>query len=285
MLLFFKNAMKKIILNVLMMMLFSQADAQVTVGVQGGIGLSRLNYKMFSKVDGDHSSFERKDEYITVPVLTAIVDIPLNQTFSIRSGLGFRQQGYSYINYQAEPYGIVYRKGSYFVSTVTARLNYLEVPLNVSIKLPFNKKRFEVLTGITFAKCLGGNANTSVYTYNTGDEWSSFDPPLETTWEREASVIPGKKYNNNYDGNIYVNSFNCNLNLGLGYKISKHFIVNASLNYGLTNMSPYIQVEPSYGMIFGISAQTEKYRETYINSLSYSFTVAYMFDPFGKKDE
>lgn len=269
--------MKKIILNVLVLFLFlSQADAQVALGIEGGIGLSRQNFNLLDgsseKPEGG-TPVDPSAKYIAVPVLTAIINIPLSQTFSIRSGLGYRQQGYSYISYQTDVPTIIFRKGSYFVNSVSARLNYLEIPLNLSIKLPFNNKRFEILTGVTFAYCLGGTGTAIHYSYLTGDEYYAYNPPIQRTAKNDVGFYSGPD----------VNALNFNLNLGLGYKISKRFNVNATVNYGLTNMSPFIYEELSSVTGYSYETWVNRYKVANINSLSFSFTVAYMFDFFGKK--
>lgn len=261
--------MKKIIFNILLFFCLHQSMAQVTYGIQGGLGLSRINYELYSTSNGDVTSLEKNDTYIPVPILTGFADIPLNKTISFRPGLGFRQQGYGFIDFntQSSPLSL---PGGFTHAVIEARLNYLEVPLNISIKLPFTSQNFEFLTGVTLATNIGGQGKVTERTYSIGDALYAYDTPIDVTDIYYLKMIP-KKYEGAFNdgGGVRnsancINRFNCNLNIGLGYKINRQILLNATINYGLTNMCPHISATPYY-------------ERGSITSLSYSFTVAYMF--------
>lgn len=263
--------MKKIIFNIILFFCFYKSYAQVTFGIQGGLGLSRQSYELYSNYEGDNTPYEKNPKYIPVPIIAGIADIPLNNTLSVRSGLGFRQQGYSFIDLNTQSNSLSLA-GGFTHAVLEARINYLEVPLNISTKLPFNNKKFEILTGVTFATSIGGQGKFTQRSYSIGNALFGYDTPVDVTDVYYLKMVSGKTpyepFNNG--GTIrqsadHINRFNCTFNIGLGYKIDNKFIVNASMNYGLTNMSPDV-------------SSSSYYERGNINSLSYSFTVAYMFE-------
>lgn len=102
---------------------------------------------------------EKKDaEYVFIPTMSVVFNIPILKTFSFRPEFGYRKQGYSVL---------AYNKASFFYEAeiygqqriIKAQLNYLEIPLNVIVKLPFHEKRFEVLLGATIGRCMGGKGD------------------------------------------------------------------------------------------------------------------------------
>lgn len=284
--------MKKLIIIIAVSSLFLfQAHAQVTFGIQGGFGLSRQNFKI---LDGSMTAigvtpFDPPKKIIAVPILTAILDIPLNQNFSIRTGLGYRQQGYSYAFEQALI--IFFHIGSYSNTTLAARLNYLEMPINLSMKLPIFNRKIEALAGFTVGYCLGGKGKLQNHSHSTGYYDVPFVTPKDRNTEEYVDIDTGPNYHpyssmelkNMSDLKYYVSQYNFNLNLGLGYEISNHVKVNGTVNYGLTNMSPssYSQgyIIDWYGG-YSFNTWVTGSRVTVIKSLSFSFTLTYMF---GKK--
>lgn len=265
--------MKKIFLGIISIFCFYQSEAQVAFGIQGGLGLSRQNYELYSDYEGDNTPYEKDKRYIPVPIITGVVDISLSETVSLQPGFGFRQQGYSIIDFTTH-YLFSYA-GSFTHTILEARLNYLEMPVNTSIKLPIYKRKFEILTGLTFAACIGGKAEITSRSYTTGSTWTGniYQIPVDITNVSQSQMHTTKFYpeygffsDKESQSSNYINKFNCSLNLGLGYKMNNHFIFNALVNYGLTNISPAISGEKSL-----------PYQRGYVNTLSYSFTVAYMF--------
>lgn len=257
--------MKRIISVLFFEFIAMQLSAQISFGPKIGIGFSQQNYAIIENMT--YYSIEKdKQDYLPVPIISEVIDIPLSKTFSIRPEIGFRKQGYSYTSQYYNDSS--FDEAALEKNVLQASVNYIELPVNLSIKLPVLNRRIELLIGATAGMCIGGKATLQQYFSEYNFDFSNRAWDLPQNYIIDLHVHSGSIPNNHQyvlanDG-VYVNKFNFNLNFGTGYRLTNNIFLNAVFNYGLSNMLPkYDQINQD--------------RQSYIRSLSYSCTIAYMF--------
>jgi hypothetical protein len=256
--------------------------AQVTFGPKIGLGFSRENYAIVRKCNA--AAMEGKDtKYIPVPTISMVVDIPLSKTISLRPEFGYRQQIYSI---RSHNYFFAEQNYDVIISeTFMANLNYLELPVNVVFKMPFFKSRLEILAGATLGRCIGGKGNyerdqLSIPYTNGQSSNNILVRPDNTQYMSGVVVQPENEKFIPFIGapsreTINVKPYNFNINFGLGYKIAKLFLLNMTVNYGLTNIAPseFKDVDAYF-----YDHYYDKGAGHIENTYSYTFSLAYMFN-------
>lgn len=266
--------MKKIILtSVLFYSFLIQSNAQVTFGVKGGLGLSRVGYGEGYTKDYRSENNLPKKSFMFVPSIYGIVSIPITKTFSVHTGVGLNQQAYSY----NETF-VYYTMGWNMIThsdAIKGRLNYLEVPLYVSCKLPFGQRKFDFFAGASFGLNLGGRAEIYRNEFHNATETMDYRYTKEehfTVDIHPGEVPTGGTYNpKEYNKGIFANEYNWSVLGGINYQLNKRILLGVEAKIGLHNIAPH-----DYRGWFGMEVEDDQ-REKVVKTQSYTFTVTYLF--------
>ncbi|MDB5272858.1 MAG: hypothetical protein JWO58_1225 [Chitinophagaceae bacterium] len=228
--------MKKQFLSFLFVAVSSSAlFAQVSFGPKVGLGISSEK-----ETKTPSGSTTDKNTSIITPTVGVVLNAQLGDIFALRPELLYLQRGT-----KTDLGGGV---------TETARVSYLELPINVAAGLQAGPGRFEVYAGPAIGVAIGGaykakgNSNTVT-----------------------GSIKPKKEPSGATGNDVYINPINVSLNFGLDYKFDNGLLIQVGYNLGLSNLQPHYS-----------DSNLEDHRKDQVNKASaVNISVAYLFG--GKK--
>lgn len=191
----------------------SRAQAQVTVGPRIGLNLADISFKLDDTDDDD-----LKTKLLAAPQ----AGLTLNAAFgnlALQPSLLFSQKGAKVTVDESSP-------GFSNVTTTTARLNYLELPVNL-VYTTGGTEGFQVFAGPYVGVGFGGKIKQKYTVSQAGVTVSD----SETYKAKFASKE--KDESDTY----YFNQPDLGVNGGVGYKAGP-FQVQAGYSLGLNNMAP-----------------------------------------------
>jgi len=139
-----KLSSKTVLLSVLVALSAAELSAQISLGIRGGLNLSKwsLNDEAKKEIEG----FDL--ENINALLLGALVEIRLSNNLAIQPEVNFIQKGSRLVAVETAPVPIKVEG--------TTTLNYVEVPLLLKVGTGFGVGRFDVLLGPSFGYALSG---------------------------------------------------------------------------------------------------------------------------------
>ena len=174
----------------------SYAQAQFTFGVRAGFNSTRLSEK-----DGDRKT----NSYFRAGFqIGAVSEYAISDVFVIQPSILFATQG-----------GLI--ENSYYLDWKRS-INYLQIPVNVLIKLNLGETKLLLQAGTYFGYALSGKY-----------KWES---KLGLYSKGEYKI----KFGNNYGENM-IKPFDYGIGLGAGLQVY-NFQVGLGYNFGLANISP-----------------------------------------------
>ena len=200
--------------------------AQVSFGVKAGFSLAGMTSK---NVITDNTPYEANTK--TLPAFHAgiIADISLAKNFSLQPGLFYSAKGAKLHQITTGPADETEKVVS------TARLNYLELPVNFLYKRALGPGKIFAGFGPYLAYGVGGK--------------------IKTEYEHYASRESEVKFENKEDyaaGITYVKPFDAGANFIAGYELKMGLLFSVNYSLGLTNTSPY-ESETQKNHYLGIS--------------------------------
>lgn len=207
--------------GIALMAVSSTGFTQGKLGVRAGLNLS--SYTM----DHKDSETETKTKNYTGFQVGAVYDMPMGDDLSIQTGLLFTQKGTEYDLEDAFDVGSNEEVEGY----MRQRLNYLEVPISLAIKL----NNFHFAAGPYLAFGLGGKYDMDVdYTYTIGNV--STKENFDDKGDMVAMSGEVKEDDLKDDENAY-SALDYGFNLGVGFQSGK-VLVNLTYGLGLGNIVP-----------------------------------------------
>lgn len=229
--------------------LVSVAEAQMAVGVKGGVMVGRPGFSRAYK-----SIYLEEYNVGFAPGMTigAVADIKVGSIFSLQNELNYSLKGVK-----------IKRGGSEFVEN-TMMLHYLDYPILLKTRLNKGRQKYYVTFGPTISYWLGGNMNISA---NELDEWGFDNIKLGITYDPDKALE---------ENSIYVpdaNRFQFGLSIGGGIENELHngqrFIVDFRYDIGHTFLSRQREVDTS---LITYQANMET------NNHMFSVSVIYVYD-------
>ncbi len=139
-----KSLAMKILLLVPIICISFFSMAQTRIAARAGINLASINFK----------DFKTEKRLLTRLNAGLMIDIPLEENWSIYTGLYYAGKGVIYGR----------RFTANIVDSVTIRLNYIELPINIAYKFTSqNKNRFAIAAG----PYIGYGFNGEIFTINS----------------------------------------------------------------------------------------------------------------------
>jgi len=143
-----KKITKAFVLGFLILMISTQSQAQIYVGVHAGIHNAKSN------IQGINSSL--LPELGSVPSLTGgiSVEVPLDRYLSVSTGVDYKQRGFDlHIGTDFDVAGINIPVGV----RATSRLNYIDVPLHLKYSVGNSKYKGFIKAGPSLSYGLNGS--------------------------------------------------------------------------------------------------------------------------------
>jgi len=201
--------------------------AQVSFGVKAGYSLAGMSSK---NAITDNTSEQAHTKTISAFHAGVIADISLTKNFSLQPGLFYSAKGAKVDQLiGGGPASTPQRV------TSTARLNYLELPVNFLYKRALGPGKIFAGFGPYLAYGVGGK--------------------IKTNYEHYGHVESEVKFKNkkDIDANIaYVKPFDAGANFIAGYELKMGLLFSVNYSLGLTNTSPY-ESETEKNHYLGIS--------------------------------
>ena len=210
--------MKKVLLSAALLggILFG-ANAQIEIGPKIGLNIGSAAY---SEGDVDGQKYEAawegdgnsKKTFLGLQ-LGLSINAPISEAISIRPEVLFSQKGIK-----------VEQKNDDYTAVYTNKVNYLEVPVNVSYGLPIGDNKLELFAGPYVAFAMGGKFSSDV-------DKDDFKEDNEYNYSVTGKKIPkdGREKET-----AYVNSMDAGINLGVGFRVSS-ILIAAQYSLGLSN--------------------------------------------------
>jgi hypothetical protein len=160
--------MKKLFVFVIICYFALPVRGQISVGISTGPSLSTMSVHL-----RDLSTFRIK------PIfgfnLNFIVDIKLNSSLSLSSGMSFSQKGFWQTLY--------YQYSPFMSAEMTSHINYLEIPVYIKINTNLTRVNFFYGVGPYFSYGLNGKVST----LTTGSVDSSYTEEIK--WAKSSGFI------------------------------------------------------------------------------------------------
>ena len=218
------------------------SNAQLKIGITGGIDYSKTNiHRLYQDDFGIQGiatyHFGLASEY------------KVNENIYFTADLLFAKKGFSQPTSQ-ETYGNDFL--THNVSDINVSVNYIEIPLLSEFKVKFEKMNVLFGVGPYIAYGIGGKINLNIESgstsYNFSDKiyWSKFD------WMRSANLNESIVYNL---GQSKIQRFDYGpiVRFGVEYK---SLVVNAEFQYGLSNlMYEWSKYESMHNQGLGLSVK------------------------------
>jgi hypothetical protein len=191
------------------------AQAQVSFGIKAGFSAANIS----SKSEASDGTSGKKADTKMIPAFHGgvIVDIALDEQLSLQPGLFFSQKG------SKETILTFTEGGNQVEVNATARLNYLELPVNLLYKQKIGSGKLVAGLGPYVAYGLGGKIKI------TADNGGP---------DQEIHV----KFKNSGEFNLkesYVKPFDAGANFTVGYELDMGLLFSVNYSLGLVNTSPY----------------------------------------------
>jgi hypothetical protein len=220
--------MKKLVIFFIICYFALPVCGQISAGISAGPSLSTMSVHL-----RDLSAFRIK------PIfgfnLNFIVDIKLNSSLSLSSGISFSQKGFRQTLY--------YQYSPFTSAEMTSRINYLEIPLYIKINTNLTKVNFFYGAGPYISYGLNGNVSTL-----TAD--SSYTS--EITWTKSGGFIENN-LPNTY-GYTSIKRFDYGIGNMVGLKYKK-LLLALDYRYSFKNiMWEYFLDEKMSNSVLSLSA-------------------------------
>jgi hypothetical protein len=195
---------KLLIVSALLIFVFS-VNAQIGVGFKAGINLANMTIKNNGK---NVDTKMRKGLY-----LGAIVDISMSKMLSLQPGLFFSQK----VVFFEDTYDDI---GIELGGNNKLKINYLEIPINMVLKLGKGKAKYYLNAGPTIGYAINGKT--------IGEISTSFGSAIIPMSSEGEPVEFGSDIDQ-------IKRMDLGLNVGAGLHLGA-FIIGTSYNLGLTNL-------------------------------------------------
>ncbi|ULQ53163.1 porin family protein [Flavihumibacter fluvii] len=205
--------MKKILLLLASVVLYNAASAQVKVGVQGIANLSSAD------LDTEEMLNPTKNQKLFFSG-GIVVEVPINTSFGIRSGVDFLSKGVGLNSSVGEVDGEI--SSLSFESDV--KLNYLQLPVQVVYNIPV--KSVQLNAG------LGGYA-----AYGVSGKLQLETTTTFTDGGKGVEVEELDAFKKEEDGGAELQRFDFGVNASIGIKARSGLFANISYQLGLTNIA------------------------------------------------
>jgi hypothetical protein len=223
--------MKKLVVFFIIFNFVLPAHAQITTGISAGPSLSTMSVHL-----RDLSTFRIKP--ITGFNLNFIVDIKLNSSLSLSSGMSFSQKGFRHTLY--------YQYSPFMSAEMTSKINYLEIPVYIKINTNLTRVNFFYGVGPYFSYGLNGKVST----LTTGSVDSSYTKEIK--WAKSRGFSENDLPNTYGYTSIKRFDFGIGNVAGLKYK---RLILALDYRYSFKNiMWEYYQDEKMSNSVLSLSA-------------------------------
>lgn len=214
--------MKRVLLAGLFVAGAFAANAQISIGVTGGINLADVSQDFADRED------EIETKFRLAPRIGFVADYGISDQLSLRSGILYSSKGYAMDLDAYEDFGFGTVDGySRFI------VNYLEIPVTAVYKV----SNFEITAGPYVAFGLSGKMDYDVeFTFDGDTETEAGSEKVEFTNEVDAS---------SNDDKIHIRGLDAGLTFGLGYDLGIG-TVNAFYSKGLVNLTPEEADDPEF---------------------------------------
>jgi hypothetical protein len=200
--------------------------AQVSFGVKAGFSAAGMSSR---NIITDNTPYEVKTKIRPAFHAGIIADIALAKNFSLQPGLFFSSKGAKLEQMVPDAADSLHKV------TSTARLNYLELPVNFLYKHELGPGKIFAGFGPYLAYGVGGKIITTQAHYDS--------PELEVKFENRKD----------YSANVaYVRPLDAGANFIAGYEFKMGLVFSVNYSLGLTNTSPY-ESETEKNHYLGIS--------------------------------
>jgi len=231
-----------IILSVLITLGFLTSNAQLKIGITGGIDYSKTNI---------HRSYQ--DDFgvkgIAAYHFGLASEYKVNENLYFTTDLLFAKKGFTQPTTQ-ETFGKDFL--TYNVSDVKVSVNYIEMPVLTEFKVRFEKMNVLFGIGPYIAYGIGGRINldiesaATIVNFSDNIYWSKFD------WIREGTINESIVYNL---GHSKIRRFDYGPMIRFGVEYNS-FAINAEFQYGLANlMYEYAMSERMNNQSLGLSVK------------------------------
>lgn len=189
-------------------------NAQIEFGPKIGLNLSNQSWSEGSSElygDDQKSPFELEgysQQMLPGIQIGGVVSIGVTESFSIRPELLFSQKG-----------NVIKVDG---FGTSTTRLNYLDIPINLSYSFPIGENKIDLFTGPYLSIGLGGKME--------------FESAIESVENSSVSLKAKTDPGTIGDEDQYYNPLDFGLNFGAGFKVNKLYF-SANYNLGMGNVA------------------------------------------------
>jgi hypothetical protein len=207
-------------LSIVVLTLFSiAAFAQISYGPKLGLTFSRYGTNYADGIE------EPELQYKLGPQIGLMMDFQILEFLSFQPSLMYSKKGTGY-NIEDE------YSGDYVITGYRRdRISYLELPLNLALKLKLGPVKFQVFAGPYFAYAIAGKR---VWDYEENLNGIREDIKGDGKFEFVNKLPEEQK-----DDVFYQRPFDAGIDFGLGFQVSK-VLINFGYAMGFTNLRPEI---------------------------------------------
>jgi len=230
--------MKRALLLVFSLCIAVGLAAQVTFGPKLGFNLSKYAYNYSS----DFKHIEPQSKFRLGFAVGGMMNLDILEFLAFQPSLMIAKKG-SGIDVADE-----YSGNAVITGYKRTRVTYLEVPLNLALKLKVGAFKFQIFAGPYIAYALAGKTK---WDYEKNDDGIRTDHKGEEkiSLKNEIPADAGEK-------TLYYQSpLDIGMNFGFGYQVN-HVLINLGFAMGFSNLQPDKEGVDSYSSDFKYSNRT-----------------------------
>ena len=211
--------MKKVFLLGITLFIVGTSFAQISFGPKLGITISKYSYNYATSFQDHEPEVKSK----LGPAIGGMMDLQILEFLSFQPSLMISKKGTG-IDVSSEDSGEAINTGYERI-----KVTYLELPLNLALKLKVGTFRFQVFAGPYFAYAIGGKQKWD-YEQNKDGIRKDIKGEEKITFKNEVPK-------DDTDANNYQRPLDIGFNFGVGYQV-KSVLLNLGFAMGFTNLQP-----------------------------------------------
>ena len=214
--------MKKVLLFGIALFIISSSFAQISFGPKVGITLSKYAYSYESSLKDQ----EPEVKFKLGPQIGGMMDLEILEFLFFQPSLMISKKGTAF-DVSSEDSGDAINTGYDRV-----KVTYIELPLNLALKLKIGNFKFQVFAGPYFAYAIAEKRKWD-YEQNINGIRTDIKDEEKIVFKNEVSI-------DNKDEKYYQRPFDIGIDFGVGYQVNS-VLLNLGFAMGFSNLQPEIK--------------------------------------------